>query len=121
MDWGTPHLCLRQDNPIDQIDMSYLPWARGTDMRILKESRIEGGRIRIKPSKTHKKNSGNAVDIAVPPETAEVIARASGLQIKYGLISQFAFPPQKGDAYTRSDLGSMWDGADEPQQRTARR
>ncbi|MCC7643745.1 MULTISPECIES: hypothetical protein [unclassified Janthinobacterium] len=118
MDWGTPHLCLRQDNPIDQIDMSYLPWARGTDMRILKESRVGGSGS--SPAK-HTKNSGNAVDIAVPPETAEVIARASGLQIKYGLISQFAFPPQKGGAYTRSDLGSMWDGADEPQQRTARR
>ena len=54
MEWGTPHLGLRQENPIDQIDMSYLPWARGTDMRILKESQIEGGRIRIKPGKTQK-------------------------------------------------------------------
>lgn len=120
MEWGTPHLGLRQDTPIDQIDMRYLPWARGTDMRIRKESRIEGGRIRSKPSTTYKK-SGNAVDIAVMPEPAEVIAHARGPQIKYGLISQFVFPPQKGGAYTRSCLSSMWDGADDTQQHQARR
>lgn len=36
------------------IDMSYLLWARGIDIRMLKESQIEDGRIRIKPSKTQK-------------------------------------------------------------------
>lgn len=94
------------------IDMSYLLWARGIDIRMLKESQIEDGRIRIKPSKTQK-TSGKAVDIVVTPEIAEVIARARGLKIKYGLISQFVFPTQKGGAYTRSGLSSMWDRAKE--------
>lgn len=79
---------------------------------MLKESQIEDGRIRIKPSKTQK-TSGKAVDIVVTPEIAEVIARARGLKIKYGLISQFVFPTQKGGAYTRSGLSSMWDRAKE--------
>jgi integrase len=61
----------------------------------------------------HKKTSDKAVDIVVTPEIAEVIARARGLKIKYGLISQFVFPMQKGGAYTRSSLGSMWDRAKE--------
>lgn len=94
------------------IDMSYLLWARGIDIRMLKESQIEDGRIRIKPTKTQK-TSGKAVDIVVTPEIAEVIARARGLKIKYGLISQFVFPTQKGGAYTRSGLSSMWDRAKE--------
>ena len=79
---------------------------------MLKESQIQDGRIRIKPSKTQK-TSGKAVDIVVTPEIAEVIARARGLKIKYGLISHFVFPTQKGGAYTRSGLGSMWDRAKE--------
>ena len=94
------------------IDMSYLLWARGIDIRMLKASQIEDGRIRIKPSKTQK-TSGKAVDIVVTPEIAEVIARARGLKITYGLTSQFVFPTQKGGAYTRSGLGSMWDRAKE--------
>lgn len=94
------------------IDMSYLLWARGIDIRMLKESQIEDGRIRIKPSKTQK-TSGKAVDIVVTPEIAEVIARARGLKTKYGLISQFVFPTQKGGAYTHSGLSSMWDRAKE--------
>ncbi|MGX9696338.1 hypothetical protein ACWYXK_05055 [Janthinobacterium lividum] len=44
------------------IDMSYLLWARSIDIRTLKESQIEDGWIRIKPSKTQK-TSGKAVDI----------------------------------------------------------
>lgn len=79
---------------------------------MLKESQIEDGRIRIKPSKTQK-TSGKAVDIVVTPEIGEVIARARGLKIKYGLISQFVFPTQKGGAYTRSGLNSIWDRAKE--------
>ena len=94
------------------IDMSYLLWARGIDIRMLKESQIEDGRIRIKPTKTQK-TSGKAVDIVVTAEIAEVIARARGLKIKYGLISQFVFPTKKGGAYTRSGLSSMWDRAKE--------
>ena len=94
------------------IEMPYLLWARGIDIRMLKESQIEDGRIRIKPSKTQK-TSGKAVDIVIKPGIAEVITRARGLKIKYGLISQFVFPTQKGGAHTRSGLGSMWDRAKE--------
>ena len=43
-------------------------------------------------AKQDTKTSGNAVDIVVTPEIAEVIARAHGQKIEYGLISQFVFP-----------------------------
>ena len=94
------------------IDMSYLLWARGIDIRMLKESQIKDGLIRIKPSKTQK-TSGKAVDIVVTPAIAEVIARARGLKTKYGRISQFVLPTQKGGAYTRTGLSSIWDRAKE--------
>lgn len=94
------------------IDMSYLLWARAIDIRTLKEAQIEHGRIRIKPSKTQK-SSGKAVDITITRDIQEVIDRARALKLKYGLISPFLFPTQKGNAYARSSLGSMWDRAKE--------
>lgn len=90
--------------------MSYLLWARALDIRTLKESQIEDGRIRIKPSKTQK-SSGKAVDITITPEIQEVIERARAIKRKYEIISPFLLPTQKGNAYARSSLQSMWDRA----------
>jgi len=94
------------------IDMSYLLWARAVDIRTLKEEQIQDGRIRIRPSKT-KKTSGKAVDIVVTPEISEVIARARAIKTSYNITSVYLFPTQKGGAYARSSLGSMWDRAKE--------
>lgn len=94
------------------IDISYLLWARPIDIRMMQESQIADGRIRIKPGKT-KKTSGLAVDITITPEIAEVVARARAVKFKYGLISPYLFPTKKGTPYARSSLSSMWDRAKE--------
>jgi integrase len=89
------------------IDISYLLWARAIDIRLLKESQIENGRIRIKPSKTVK-TSGKMVDITITPAIQDVIDRARALKRKYEVISPYVFPTQKGGAYSKSGLSSMW-------------
>lgn len=89
------------------IDISYLLWARAIDIRLLKESQIESGRIRIKPSKTVK-TSGKMVDITITPAIQDVIDRARALKRKYEVISPYVFPTQKGGAYSKSGLSSMW-------------
>jgi integrase len=98
------------------IDMSYLLWARAIDIRTLKEAQIiksmidgelQDTHIRIKPSKTEK-TSGKMVDIAITPQIADVIKRARAIKKEYEVISPYLFPTQKGEAYSKSGLSSMW-------------
>lgn len=92
------------------IDMAYLLWARAVDVRTLKESQIEDGRIRIKPTKTQK-TSGKTVDITVTPAILEVLQRARAIKAEGGIKGDYLFPSQKGTPYTKSGLFSMWDRA----------
>jgi integrase len=94
------------------IDMTYLCWQRAIDVRMLKESQIEDGRIRFTPSKTAK-SSGKTVDITITPQIQTVIDAAREIKRKYGIISPYLFPTQKGKPYTKSGLFSMWDRARE--------
>lgn len=94
------------------VDMTYLCWARGIDMRRLKESQIENGMIRIKASKT-KNTSGLAVDIVITPQIQTIIDKAREIKKKYEVISPFLFCTRKGGAYTKSGLTSMWERARE--------
>jgi integrase len=89
------------------IDMSYLLWARAIDIRTLKEDQIEGGRIRIKPSKTLK-SSGKVVDITITPSIQAVIDAAREIKRKYGIVSPYLLPTQAGKPYEKSGLNSMW-------------
>lgn len=105
-----------QSGPMFQciIDMAYLCWQRGMEIRMLKESQIdeESGFIRFAPTKTLK-TSGKLVDIAITPEIKEVLQRAKARKKAYEIISPFIFPTRKGTPYTRSGLFSMWDRARE--------
>lgn len=92
------------------IDMTYLCWARAVDVRTLKESQIEDGRIRLKPSKTLK-SSAKALDIVITPEIQAVIDRARIIKKGYGVISPYLFPSRKGTEYKKGGLFSMWDRA----------
>jgi site-specific recombinase XerD len=89
------------------VDMAYLLWARALDIRTLKESQIEGGHIRIQPSKT-RKSSGKVVDITITPAIQDVINRARAIKKGYEVISPYLFPTQKGQPYTKSGLNTMW-------------
>lgn len=96
------------------IDMAYLLWARAIDIRTMKESQIEGGHIRIQPSKT-KKSSGKVVDIEITPAIQAVIDRARAVKKGYELPASnpYLFPTQKGTPYAKTGLISMWDRAKE--------
>jgi integrase len=94
------------------IDMAYLLWARAIDIRTMKESQIEGGYIRIQPSKT-KKSSGKVVDIEITLAIQSVINRARAIKKTYELPASnpYLFPTQKGTPYAKTGLISMWDRA----------
>lgn len=94
------------------IDMSYLLWARAIDIRMLKESQIDQGRIRITPTKTQK-TSGKTVDITITPAIQTVIDTARAVKNRYEIISPYLFPTRKGTPYSKSGLSSMWDRAKE--------
>jgi integrase len=94
------------------IDMAYLCWQRAIDVRMLKEEQIKDGRISFKPSKTAK-TSGKAVDITITRSIQEVIDQARAIKRKYGIISPYLMPNQKGTPYTKSGLLSMWTAARE--------
>lgn len=90
------------------IDITYLCWQRAKEFRLLKESQIEDGWIRFKPTKTEK-TSGLSVDIMITPAIQDVIDRARAVKKAYKVISPFLFPSKKGTAYAKSGLTSMWD------------
>lgn len=97
------------------IDMAYLLWQRAIDVRTLKESQVEDGRIRFKPSKTST-TSGKTVDIVITPQIQEVLDRARGIKKEYKikgqpLITPYLFPSRRGKPYSKSGLFSMWDRA----------
>jgi integrase len=90
------------------IDITYLCWQRAKEFRLLKETQIEDGWIRFKPTKTEK-SSGLSVDILITPAIQDVIDRARAIKKHYKVISPFLFPSKKGTAYAKSGLTSMWD------------
>lgn len=99
------------------IDMSYLAWQRAIDIRTLKESQIEGGYIKFKPSKTLK-TSSKTVDILITVQIQEIIDRARAIKKTYkvhghDLITPYLFPTRTGGAYKKTGLFSMWDRARE--------
>jgi integrase len=105
-----------QSGPMFQclIDMAYLCWQRGMDIRELKETQVDetNGFIRFAPSKTLK-TSGKLVDIAITPAIQDVLQRAKSNKRAYEILSPYVFPTRKGTPYTRSGLFSMWDRARE--------
>lgn len=99
------------------IDMTYLVWQRGKDIRTLKEDQIKDGRIRFKPSKTEK-TSGKTVDIVITPQIQAVIDRARAIKKTYkvkgqDMITPYLFPTTKGTPYAKSGLTTMFDRARE--------
>lgn len=99
------------------IDMAYLCWARAIDVRMLRETQIDGDWIRFKASKTSQ-TSGKVVDIFITPQIRSVIDEARrikrSMKIKgQDMISPFLFPTRKGTPYSKSGLYSMFDRARE--------
>ncbi|AJG18773.1 tyrosine-type recombinase/integrase [Cupriavidus basilensis] len=89
------------------IDMAYLVWQRGTDVRNLTESQISDGVIRFKPSKTAG-SSGKVVHVVITTHIQVVIDRAKAIKKKYGVKTDYLFPSQAGTPYSKTGLHSMW-------------
>lgn len=55
------------------------------------------------------------LDVEITPQIRAVIERARAIKRKYGIISPFLFPTQKekGGAYSKTGLYSMWSRAKE--------
>jgi integrase len=94
------------------VDMSYLVWQRAIDIRMLLETQIGANTIRFKPSKTAG-TSGKVLDVEITPQIRAVIERAKAIKKKYRIISPYLFPTQKGGAYSKTGLHSMWRRAKE--------
>jgi len=94
------------------VDMSYLVWQRAIDVRTMLETQISPTAIRFKPSKTAG-TSGKVLDVEITPQIRAVIDRAKAIKRKYGIISPYLFPTQKGGAYSKTGLHSMWRRAKE--------
>ncbi|WP_181321446.1 tyrosine-type recombinase/integrase [Pandoraea apista] len=91
------------------VDMAYLCWQRGVDIRTLKETQIDdqANLIRFKPSKTAK-TSGKVLDIAITPAIRAVIDRARAIKRTRKMISPYLFPTRDKTPYTKSGLNSAW-------------
>jgi integrase len=96
------------------IDMAYLCWQRAIDVRVLRDSQIADGMIRLKPSKT-KNSSGKVIDIVITPAIQAVLDRADSISKrdkKDKKESSYLFPSRKGTPYAKSGLNSMWTRAE---------
>lgn len=89
------------------VDTSYLVWQRAIEIRTLLETQITDTSIRFKPSKTAG-ISGKILDVEIAPQIRAVIDRAKAIKRKYLITSPYLFPTQKGGAYSKSGLHSMW-------------
>lgn len=94
------------------LDMPYLVWQRAIDVRTLLETQIMDTAIRFKPSKTAG-TSGKVLDVEITPQIHAVIERAKAIKKKYQIISPYLFSTQKGGAYSKTGLHSMWRRAKE--------
>jgi len=92
------------------LDMTYLAWQRGIDIRTMRDPKEEDV-IRTLPSKTEE-TSGKVVDMHVTPAIKEVIRRAQAIKREHKVVSAYLFPAlageSKGHPYTKSGLSSMW-------------
>jgi integrase len=68
--WAEMHRCA--------IELYYLVYQRGTDVRLLQWTQIGEASIRFRPTKTSR-SSGVQVDVPLTPEIRAVIERARGL------------------------------------------
>ncbi|MBA5686171.1 tyrosine-type recombinase/integrase [Rugamonas apoptosis] len=94
------------------VDMAYLCWQRGIDMRKLREDEIHEDYIRFTPSKT-RDTSGIVLDIYITPAISAVIERARAIKRERRMTSDYLFPTRKGTPYSKTGLESMWDRARE--------
>ncbi len=95
-----------QSGPMAQcyIDLLYLLYQRGTEVRLLKWSQIDGDVIHFIPTKTER-SSGASVDVPVTKDVREVLERAKSLGRVKGM---YVIHKPDGTPYTTRGIGSAW-------------
>lgn len=86
------------------MDLLYLLYQRGTDVRLLKWSDVQGDSLQIKPTKTEH-SSGKQVVIALTPAVKTVLARAWSL---HKARSIYVIATEHGQPYTSHGIGSLF-------------
>lgn len=86
------------------MDLLYLLYQRGTDIRLLKWNEIQPDGIYFKPTKTEAK-SGIDVRIPMTPAIAQVLDRARAIKKMHSL---YVIHTQNGQPYTANGIGTAF-------------
>lgn len=91
------------------LDLTYLMYQRGTDVRLLRRNEIDevNGRILVTPTKTER-SSGGSVYIQITPEIREVLARIKEVA---RMGSVYLIHTARGQVYTASGIRSAFNRA----------
>jgi integrase len=86
------------------MDLSYLLYQRGTDIRLLRRDQVTDEGIAFKPSKTER-SSGRQVKVPLSEDAKAVLARAQGL----GKVrSIYVIHTEHGQPYTAGGIASLF-------------
>jgi integrase len=89
------------------IDLLYLPYQRGTDIRLLRWDEVDGNKIVFKPSKT-KHSSGKQVSVPISADAKAVLAQAK----KFGKVrSIYVIHNEHGQPYTAHGIATLFNRA----------
>jgi integrase len=86
------------------MDLLYLLYQRGTDIRLLKWSDVQGDVLRVKPTKTED-SSGSQVAITLTPAVLAVLKHARALKKER---SVYVIATEHGEPYTANGIGSLF-------------
>lgn len=86
------------------MDLLYLLYQRGTDVRLLRWDQVTGDSILFKPTKTER-SSGAKVRVPISPDAAAIFAR---LKTIGKLKSIYVIHTEHGQPYTSNGIGSLF-------------
>jgi integrase len=89
------------------MDLLYLIYQRGTEIRLLKWSDVKDGGILFKPTKTEKSSAAKVL----VPVAADVLAVLTKLKNIRKMCSVYVIHTEHGQPYTAHGIGSLFDRA----------
>lgn len=89
------------------MDLLYLLYQRGTDVRLLKWSDVQGESLSVTPTKTEA-SSGKSVEIQITPEIRAVLNRAKAIR---KMTSIYVIATEHGQPYSANGISSLFDRA----------
>ncbi|MDQ8022219.1 MAG: tyrosine-type recombinase/integrase [Moraxellaceae bacterium] len=89
------------------MDLLYLLYQRGTDVRLLKWNEVNGHTLPVKPTKTER-SSGIMVALPITDEIRGVLARAKAAA---KVASIYVIANTEGQPYTAHGIGSLFEDA----------